>query len=248
MVSNLSQEIQLVQAKTTAVSTFSLQPFYIYYYIVGADEQNVVKIRGLQYNIRYEEVADFFKDFKIVQQSVVLGVNYEGRKNGFGAILFETEDEAAAAQKALHKQYIGPRYVDLSIISYNEYKNFNNRGGNTSGGGGGNYGGQHGSYVKLQNCVNSDNQERSLVIRGLPYKVTKDVIQDFLSGYGKIPEESIFIEEFNGKRTGSALVVFENDTVAQDAKAKLQKQEIEGRYIELFDQNDEFMRKICKLN
>ena len=78
--------------------------------------------------------------------------------------------------------------------------------------------------------------------------MTFEVIQDFLSGYGKIPEDAIFIEEFNGKRTGSALIVFENETVAQDAKGKLQKQEIEGRYIELFDQTDEFMRKICKLD
>jgi len=112
----------------------------------------------------------------------------------------------------MHKQYIGPRYVDLSVITYNEYKNFNNRGQEARGGG--NYGGQQGSYVKLQNCVNTDNLDNSLVIRGLPYKVTQDVIQNFLSGYGKVPEESIFIEEFNGKRTGSALIVFENEAVA----------------------------------
>ena len=55
---------------------------------------NVVKIRGLPYNIRYEDISDFFGDFKVVHQSVVLGLNQEGRKNGFGAILFENDDEA----------------------------------------------------------------------------------------------------------------------------------------------------------
>lgn len=42
-------------------------------------------------------------------------------------------------------------------------------------------------------------------------------------------------------------MVFENEQVAQDAKQALQKSEMEGRYIELFDKDDEFMRKVCKL-
>lgn len=175
---------------------------------------NVVKIRGLPYNIRYEEVADFFKDYKYIEQSVVLGTNYEGRKNGFGAMLFQSEDEAEKAAKEMHKQYIGQRYVDLSIISYDEYKNFNSQGKPT----GGNYGGEQGSYVKLFNCVNGDNEFRSLVLRGLPYRVTIEEIQNFLKEFAVIPEGSIFIEEFNGKRTGSALVVFENEEMAGAAK------------------------------
>lgn len=64
---------------------------------------NIVKIRGLAYQARYEEVSDFFSQYKIVPQSVVFGVNYEGRKNGFGAIAFETEDEATKATEALNK-------------------------------------------------------------------------------------------------------------------------------------------------
>ena len=86
------------------------------------------------------------------------------------------------------------------------------------------------------------------MLRGLPYKISVLQLQNFLEGYGSIPAQNIFIEEFNGKRTGSALVVFENEQVAQDAKTGLQKSEMEGRYIELFDQNDAFMRKICKLD
>ena len=85
------------------------------------------------------------------------------------------------------------------------------------------------------------------MIRGLPYRVTADVVQEFFDGFGKVPEECIHIEEFNGKRTGAALIEFESQEVAQEAKQALQKKEIEGRYIELFDQEDEFMQKVCKL-
>jgi RNA recognition motif-containing protein len=187
------------------------------------EDMNVVKIRGLPYHIRYEEVSEFFKDFKYVEQSVVFGLNYEGRKNGFGAILFEDDDQAAAAAKEMNKKYISTsnRYVDLSVISYEDYLNFNTNAVKEKGRSGGHWGGSSGSYVKLYQCVNKENLDRSLILRGLPYKISTLQIQNFLNGYGTIPAENIFIEEFDGKRSGSALVVFENDQVAQDAKGSL---------------------------
>lgn len=117
---------------------------------------NVVKIRGLPYSCRYEEINDFFGDYKTVFQSVVFGLNREGRKNGFGAIVFETDEEASAAAKELNKQYVGTsnRYVDLSVISYGDYLVFNPPATE-----GGSYGGNQGSYVKLFQCVNKENLE-----------------------------------------------------------------------------------------
>jgi len=91
------------------------------------DQQVAVKIRGMPYQTRYEEVSDFFREYKFINQSVVLGLNHEGRKNGFGAILFDNEEEAAAAAKGMNNEYIGSRYVDLSVISYDDYKKFNYR-------------------------------------------------------------------------------------------------------------------------
>jgi len=174
-------------------------------------------------------------------------LNREGRKNGFGAIVFENEEDASSAATDLNKQYVGTsnRYVDLSVISYGDYLNFNPA---NTGAGASNYGGSSGSYVKLFQCVNKENLDVSLVLRGLPYKISVLQLQTFLEGYGEIPAQNLFIEEFNGKRTGSALVVFENEQVAQDAKKGLFKAEMDGRYIELFDQNDDFMKKICKLD
>lgn len=67
-----------------------------------ADDDFVsVKIRGLPYQVRYEEVSGFFQDFNIIERSVVLGKGHDGRKNGFGAILFESESEAKAAMQQL---------------------------------------------------------------------------------------------------------------------------------------------------
>lgn len=80
-------------------------------------------------------------------------------------------------------------------------------------------------------------------MRGLPWKVTAEEILEFFDGFGKISAEEVFIEEFNGKRTGSALVVFESKEVAQDAKLAKNKKSVgqETRYVELFDCEDQFM-------
>lgn len=204
-------------------------------YLVADDDFVAVKIRGLPYQVRYEEVSEFFRDYNIIDRSVVLGKGHDGRKNGFGAILFESETEAKEAMQALQGKYVGSRFVELSVISYADYRNFN----------GPSYG--SGNVVRLSKYVNSDNQDRSLVMRGLPYRVTDDQIQKFFDGYGNLSGDNIVIEEFNGKRTGSALVIFENQDVAQDAKSNLNKKEIEGRYVELFDNQDQFMRKICNI-
>lgn len=154
----------------------------------------------------------------------------------------KTAEDVEKAVADLNKKYIGERYVDLSVIAYSEYRGFNSekytQSKNKFGG----------STCKLFQEVNEDNEERSLVLRGLPYSATKESVMDFVKDFGAHKESDIFIEEFNGKKTGSCLVVFENQQVAQDAKASLHKKEIESRYIECFDNQDEFMRKICRLN
>lgn len=99
---------------------------------------------------------------------------------------------------------------------------------------------------KLTKYVGPKNQDRGLVMRGLPYKINEQVIVDFFDGFG-VEKRDVYIEEFKGKRTGSALVIFENQDTAQAAKKKLHKNEVGGRYIELYDEHDHFMKQICNL-
>jgi hypothetical protein len=49
----------------------------------------------------------------------------DGKATGQAVTLFASEDDAKAACQELNKKYIGNRYVDLSLISKNEYDNFN---------------------------------------------------------------------------------------------------------------------------
>jgi hypothetical protein len=157
--------------------------------------------------------------------------------------LFESPEEASAAAEELDQATIGTRYVELSVISYGDYLNFNG----PPGGRGGGYGG--GKTTRLSNYVSSETEHRALVMRGLPYRIEGGEIMTFFDGFGGLTVDEIHIEEQNGHRTGSALILFESENVAQDAKSTLNKREIgsEGRYVELYDSNDTFMRKICNL-
>ena len=58
----------------------------------------------------------------------------------------------------------------------------------------------------------------------------------------------IVIEEFNGgKRSGAALVFFENEEMAQVAKNGLNRTNLGQRYVELFDHNDQVMQQVCDI-
>lgn len=90
-------------------------------------------------------------------------------------------------------------------------------------------------------------------MRGLSYRIEVEEIQAWFEGYGTLDPDDIHIEETNGRRTGSALVLMESEEVAQDAKASLNKKTIASkqgnndRFVELYDSKDTFMRKICNL-
>ena len=102
--------------------------------------------------------------------------------------------------------------------------------------------------MSLNGKVNDGNKDRALCIRGLPFRVKLEEIVEFFEGHCKLSEDDIFVEEEAGRRTGSGLVIFENEDIAQDAKDALQKKEIGGRWVQLYDQHDDFMQRLCGLD
>lgn len=82
-------------------------------------------MRGLPYKVKVEEICQFFKSFNVAEKAVVLGAGPDGRKNGFGAVLLKSADEAAAVVRDLDKKYIGDRYLTLSTISHKDFVDFN---------------------------------------------------------------------------------------------------------------------------
>lgn len=69
-----------------------------YQFLTVTDTDMVaVKLRGLPFLIRYEEITDFFRDHRHIEKSAIMGIGADGRKNGYGSILFEDPDTALIA-------------------------------------------------------------------------------------------------------------------------------------------------------
>ena len=92
--------------------------------LVDKEDKLGVKMRGLPWRVTYDEISDFFKDFKMVEKSIVLGIGPDGRKDGYGVCLFNDEQEANAAVAQMNEQHIGERYIRLNAMSYGEYLRF----------------------------------------------------------------------------------------------------------------------------
>lgn len=100
--------------------------------------------------------------------------------------------------------------------------------------------------LKLADVAKPETNEKSLCMRGLPFRVKLDEIKEFLAEVCEVAEENIHIEEDNGRRSGAGLVVFENEDQAQEVKDALNRKEIGGRFIQLFDQNDRMWEQLVQ--
>ena len=94
--------------------------------IVERDDNVAVKIRGFPWSVTDEDVITFFDGYKIVPDSIKIERDDEnnGRITGWGAALFETEEEAARAIEERQKESIGSRWLQLYPLQYGRYQTF----------------------------------------------------------------------------------------------------------------------------
>lgn len=79
-----------------------------------------LRMRGLPFTSAKEEILLFFEGYNIIPESVVLTYRNDGRATGEGYIGFETADDAKTAM-TLHRQMMGPRYIELFISNKEEH-------------------------------------------------------------------------------------------------------------------------------
>lgn len=65
-----------------------------------------------------------------------------------------------------------------------------------------------GVTTMLSNHVGPHNKRMALLVRGLPFSVTKDQIIEFFKDFGSFDDHDVFIEQFNDRKTGKAIVIF----------------------------------------
>ena len=75
-----------------------------------------VKMRGLPFRVSPEEVLSFFAGFEIAADTLRLGSDAHGRPSGEGWLSFGSEEEAARAARERNRQYLGSRYIELTLV------------------------------------------------------------------------------------------------------------------------------------
>lgn len=77
----------------------------------------VVSIHGLPFAATDAQVHEFFSAFDYIPQSVVITYTEEGRPSGDAFVAFTSAEMAKRAVAKGHNQFIGSRYVELSIVN-----------------------------------------------------------------------------------------------------------------------------------
>ena len=81
---------------------------------VGA-ESRTVKIRGLPFRATPLEILTVFDGYDYLVDSLQLGIDALGRPSGEAWLSFATPAEALRAVRERNRQYLGARYLELSL-------------------------------------------------------------------------------------------------------------------------------------
>ncbi|TGZ73276.1 hypothetical protein CRM22_001611 [Opisthorchis felineus] len=173
----------------------------------------VVRIRGLPYSARADDIIDFFKDVKIKngKRGIFFPQGPNGRSNGEAFIELESKQEMEKAT-AHHNEHMGRRYIEVFPSTEQEMNNAM---------------GKHDQYTR-------DRKEYVVRLRGLPYDTEKKEIYAFFNGLEIAPNGIGLLVDHMGRCTGEAYVQFTSAEMLARAKEK-HMEKIGHRYIEIFE-------------
>lgn len=182
-----------------------------------AEFRGVLRMRGLPFSAGVEEIRNFFRDFKIQDHGVFVVNGADCRPTGESYVLFESEAEAERAFKALDKEKIGDRWIELFRATKGDLYTATVRStvlGMERGGA---------LYAKEpMTCVK---------LRGLPFNVTENNIFSFFSGLTVIG--SFICKDVLARPTGEGFVEFGSLEDCQSAMSR-NRESMMDRYVEVF--------------
>ncbi|HEX9594721.1 MAG TPA: RNA-binding protein [Candidatus Saccharimonadales bacterium] len=77
--------------------------------------QNKLFVGSLPYSMRDEDLEKLFAEHGEVTSAVVIMDRATNRSKGFGFVEFETDEEAAAAMKALNESEVDGRKIVVNV-------------------------------------------------------------------------------------------------------------------------------------
>eukprot|EP01012_Entosiphon_sulcatum_P019303 TRINITY_DN2414_c0_g1_i1.p1 TRINITY_DN2414_c0_g1~~TRINITY_DN2414_c0_g1_i1.p1 ORF type:complete len:717 (-),score=77.19 TRINITY_DN2414_c0_g1_i1:241-2340(-) len=176
---------------------------------------HAVKLRGLPYKVRYDDIREFFRGLRVVTRGITLEKDENGRPNGDAIVLFESESDVQAALRK-HKDAIGHRWVSVSRLSHLPPE----------------ISGQDRSRKGLGQ-MDEEERARSVFVSKLPDEASEQDIRDLLGPFLVKKVDSIRVpREPNGSCKGFGFVRF-TDPGAVDELLRIPSPLVLGREVHI---------------
>jgi len=190
-------------------------------------EEFLIKCRGIPFSTTTQDVINFLSDVNILngEKGVHLPKDCDGRASGCAFVELASAEDVSKAE-AHHKEHMGSRYVEVSVVERSEMDWFVNR----QPGMGGNNNEMNDGFVRL---------------RGLPFEATKSDIATFFKGFTITPYGITITMDQDGRPSGEAYVEFTSPDQVEKALAK-NKEKIGHRYIEIFNSSRHDVRYVTQ--
>ncbi|MED6252052.1 hypothetical protein ATANTOWER_006323 [Ataeniobius toweri] len=178
-----------------------------------AKEVYIVQVKGLPWSCTAQDLLQFFSDCRIRdgEKGIHLTLDRVGRPSGRAFIEMEHEEDVSKALEK-HRQYLGPRYVEVYEVTNSD------------------------AEVILNKAAATGAEEGVVLLRGLPFSCTEDDIAHFFSDLNIAENGITIITNSRGKNSGEAYVQFSSQEEADKALQK-DRELIGHRYIEVFPSN-----------
>ncbi|KAI4871440.1 hypothetical protein NFI96_013067 [Prochilodus magdalenae] len=182
----------------------------------------IIRVKGLPWSCSAEDLVKFFSECQI--RGGVNGVHLmhkNGRPNGQAFIELEHEKDISKALE-MHRQYLGPRYVEGKCIGglmfslFVVYEVTNND-----------------AEAILKGTDESPSKDGVVRLRGLPFSCTEKEVTQFFTGLDIVPNGVTLVLDHRGRSSGEAFVQFATQEMADQALQR-DREVIGNRYIEVF--------------
>ncbi|XP_028313253.1 G-rich sequence factor 1 [Gouania willdenowi] len=173
-------------------------------------EVYIVHLKGLAWSCTVQDIEQFFSDCRIRDgvKGIHMTVDRLGRPSGEAFLELEHEVDVSKALEK-HRQYLGPRYVEVSEVTNID------------------------AEAILKRDMEQQANDGVVRLRGIPFSSTEDDIIDFFSGLDIAENGIVMVTNAKGRKSGEAYVQFSSQEAAD--KALLRDRELIGsRYIEVF--------------
>ncbi|XP_060894246.1 G-rich sequence factor 1 [Labrus mixtus] len=170
----------------------------------------IVQVKGLPWSCSVQDLLQFFSECRIRdgEKGIHLTLDRMGRPSGRAFLELEHEEDVSKALEK-HRQYLGPRYVEVYEVSNCDAEEI------------------------LKNAIQTPAEDGVVRLRGLPFSCTEADVAQFFSGLDIVQNGITLVKNMKGKNSGEGYVQFSSQEAANKALQR-DREVIGNRYIEVF--------------